>query len=82
MSEFQISLRVSRASKSKKLAVRFFVLSKVTFPLLTNPNLIKAKSIGTNILWQVDLIDVSYLEKENKHSKYFFNCVDVYSRYY
>jgi transposase InsO family protein len=58
--------------------------SEPNYLLVTKQPLLKAKPIvekAPNIRYQVDLIDVSYIEKHNKHYNYILNCVDVFSRY-
>ncbi len=52
--------------------------------ILQNPKRLKAKPITAdriNLIWQIDLIDMDYLERQNDHYKYILNCVDIYSRY-
>ena len=52
--------------------------------LLLPKTAVKAKPIvekACNMRWQIDLIDMSYIAKQNNHINYIFNCVDVFSRY-
>ncbi len=64
--------------------VSTYLKSNKQHALIQNPKLLKAKPITANkpnVIFQIDLIDMMYLEKQNKHYKYILNCVDIYSRY-
>ena len=41
----------------------------------------KVFSSGIDHLWQIDLVDMSYVSKDNKKTKYLLTCIDVFSKH-
>ena len=61
-----------------------FLKQQPQHQLLVDKQIVKARPIyekASNIRWQIDLIDMSFISGFNNKYNYILNCVDVYSRY-
>ncbi len=76
-------IRNQYANISRK-EISEFLKSQQNHLILQEKPLVKAKPIiptHSNVNWQIDLIDMSYISTYNRNYNYILNCVDVYSRY-
>jgi hypothetical protein len=68
----------------KKNEFKNWILNQETYtlhkPLIKNFKREKVKVNGIDDLWQVDLVDVSNLSRENKGYKYLLTIIDVFSK--
>ncbi len=75
----------NKINKSTKNNLKEWILNQETYtlhkPLIKKFRREKVKVSGIDDLWQVDLVDVSKLSRENKGHKFLLTVIDVFSKH-